>query len=155
MQETQVQFLGLEDPLKKKWQPAPVFLPGKTHGQRSLVVYNPWGCKIGHNLVTKPPPPEKWKASSVAQWLKNLLAMPKVQEMCVWSSGQEDSPGGGHGNPLQYSCLVNLMDWRASQPTVHMVAMSQTSLKWHLHWQMNFYLTLQIWHRHSILYNSH
>ena len=29
----------------RKWQPAPVFLPGKFHGQKSLVGYNPWGCK--------------------------------------------------------------------------------------------------------------
>ena len=27
------------------WQPTPVFLPGESHGQRSLVGYNPWGCK--------------------------------------------------------------------------------------------------------------
>ena len=43
IQETQIQSLGWEDPLKKKWQPTPVFLPGKSHGQRSLVDYNPWG----------------------------------------------------------------------------------------------------------------
>ena len=30
---------------KAKWQRTPVFLPGKLHGQRSLVGYNPWGCK--------------------------------------------------------------------------------------------------------------
>jgi len=29
---------------RRKWQPPPVFLPGKFHGQRSLVGYNPWGC---------------------------------------------------------------------------------------------------------------
>ena len=29
------------------WQPAPVFLPGKSHGQRSLVAYSPWGTKSG------------------------------------------------------------------------------------------------------------
>ena len=28
-----------------KWQPTPVFLPGKSHGQRSLASYSPWGCK--------------------------------------------------------------------------------------------------------------
>ena len=28
-----------------KWQPTPVFLPGKFHGQRSLAGYSPWGCK--------------------------------------------------------------------------------------------------------------
>ena len=27
----------------RKWQPTPVFLPGETHGQRSLVGYSPWG----------------------------------------------------------------------------------------------------------------
>ena len=28
-----------------RWQPTPVFLPGKFHGQKSLVGYSPWGCK--------------------------------------------------------------------------------------------------------------
>ena len=32
-------------PWRSKWQPAPVFLSGKSHGQRSLVGYHPWGCK--------------------------------------------------------------------------------------------------------------
>ena len=31
-------------PWRRKWQPTPVFLPRKTHGQRSLVGYSPWGC---------------------------------------------------------------------------------------------------------------
>ena len=30
---------------RRKWQPTPVFLPGKSHGQRSLVGYSPWGRK--------------------------------------------------------------------------------------------------------------
>ena len=34
------------------------------------------------------------------------------------------SPGGGNDNPLQYSCLGNLMDRRAWQATVHGVAKS-------------------------------
>ena len=29
----------------RKWQPTPVFLPGKSHGQRSLPGYSPWGHK--------------------------------------------------------------------------------------------------------------
>ena len=32
-------------PCRRKWQPTPVFLPGKFHGQRSLAVYSPWGGK--------------------------------------------------------------------------------------------------------------
>ena len=30
---------------RRKWQPTPVFLPGKSHGQRSLAGYSPWGRK--------------------------------------------------------------------------------------------------------------
>ena len=29
-------------PWRREWQPTPVFLPGKSHGQRSLVGYSPW-----------------------------------------------------------------------------------------------------------------
>ena len=29
-------------PWRRKWQPTPVFLPGKFHGQRSLAGYSPW-----------------------------------------------------------------------------------------------------------------
>ena len=31
-------------PWRRKWQPTAVFLPGESHGQRSLVGYSPWGC---------------------------------------------------------------------------------------------------------------
>ena len=44
--------------------------------------------------------------------------------------GSGRSPGGGHGNPLQYSCLENLMEGGAWQAKVHRVAKSQTWLKW-------------------------
>ena len=39
------------------------------------------------------------------------------------------SPGGGHGNPLQYSCLENPIDRGSWWATVHRVAKSQTQLK--------------------------
>ena len=32
-------------PWRRKWQPTPVFLPGESHGYRSLVGYSPWGHK--------------------------------------------------------------------------------------------------------------
>ena len=32
-------------PWRRAWQPTPVFLPGESHGRRSLVGYNPWGRK--------------------------------------------------------------------------------------------------------------
>ena len=41
-------------PWRRTWQSIPVFLPGKSCGQRSLVGYSPWGRKrVGHDLVTK------------------------------------------------------------------------------------------------------
>ena len=41
-------------PRRTKWQPTAVFLPGKSHGQRSLVGHSPWdGKRVGHNLVPK------------------------------------------------------------------------------------------------------
>ena len=49
--------------------------------------------------------------------------------MWVWSLGQEEFPGGGHGNPHQYSCLENPMDRAAWWAIAHKVAKSQTQLK--------------------------
>ena len=43
--------------------------------------------------------------------------------------GSERFPGGGHGNPLQYSCLENPMDRGGWWATVHRVAKSQTQMK--------------------------
>ena len=47
----------------RSWQPTPVFLPGESHGQRSLVGYSPWGriesdktehaCAVGHTPKRK------------------------------------------------------------------------------------------------------
>ena len=45
MRETRVRSLGREVPWRRKWQSTPVLLPGKSHGQRSLVSYSPWRCK--------------------------------------------------------------------------------------------------------------
>ena len=47
-------------PWRRKWQPTPVFLLGKSHGQRSLAGYSPWGRKrVEHDLVTKQQQPPK------------------------------------------------------------------------------------------------
>ena len=45
LQETWAQPLGGKIPWGRKWQPTPVLLPGKCHGQRSLVGCSPRGCK--------------------------------------------------------------------------------------------------------------
>ena len=64
-------------PQRRKWQLTPVFLPGKSHGQRNLVGYSPWGCKtVRHDLATK-------------QQQKTTLdaAEKKTSELCRQSNG--------------------------------------------------------------------
>ena len=54
MQETRFKPLVRKMPWRRDWLPIPVFLPEKSHGQRSLAGYSPWGCKrVRHDLVTK------------------------------------------------------------------------------------------------------
>ena len=65
-------------------------------------------------------------------------ARDRCKDSIPWSGR---SPGEGHGNPLQYSCLENSMDRRAWQATVHGVTKSQT-------WLSNQHFTL-------IKYGSH
>ena len=45
IQEIWFQFLGQDDPWRREWLPTLVFLPGKSHGQRSLAGYRPWDRK--------------------------------------------------------------------------------------------------------------
>ena len=71
MQETQVRFLGQEDPLEKKWQPTPVFLPGESLGQRSLAGYSPRGHKSQtrlSNLTTSTTKRRKHLAKTSKGW---------------------------------------------------------------------------------------
>ena len=51
----------------------------------------------------------------------------------IWSPGSGRSPGGEHGNPLQYSCLENPTDGGAWLAAIHRVAQNWTQLKRHTH----------------------
>ena len=111
-------------PWKRKWQPTPVFLPRKSHGQRSLAGYSPFGRKeldmtewliLGASqvvLVVKNPPAN-------AGDIRDVGSIP----------GSGRSPGGEHGNPLQCSCLENPRDGGAWLAAVYGVAQSRTRLK--------------------------
>ena len=61
MQETWVQWVG-KIPWRRKWQPTPVLLPGKSHGQRSLVGYTVCGV-TKENTKTKNMTKQLWKRS--------------------------------------------------------------------------------------------
>ena len=94
-------------PWRRKWQPTPVFLAGEFHGQRSLVGYNPRGCKESNTterlhfqtMVEGFPGGSEIKASA---WnVGDLGSIP----------GLGRSPGEENGNPLQKSCLENFHGW--------------------------------------------
>ena len=63
--------------------------------------------------------------------VKNLPANAGAIKDAGSIPGLERSPGGGHGNPLQYSCLGNTMDRGAWWATVHGVINRQTRLSSH------------------------
>ena len=65
--------------------------------------------------------PCKGYCCCMAQMIKNPAAL---WETWVRSLGWEDSPGGGHSNPLQYSCLKKPTDREAWWATVHRVTQS-------------------------------
>ena len=60
--------------------------------------------------------------------VKNLPANAGDVRDMGWIPGLGRSPGGGHGNPLQYSCLKNSVDRGGWQATVDGVTKSQTQL---------------------------
>ena len=84
---------------RRRWHPTPVLLPGKSHGQRSLV-----GCS-----------PQDHKESDTTERLHFHFSL-----SCI---------GEGNGNPLQCSCLENPMDKGAWWATVLGFTKSQTPLK--------------------------
>ena len=85
---------------RRQWQPTPALLPGKSHGQRSLVVYSPWGLE----------------GLDTAEWLQFHFSLSWI--------------GEGNGNPLQCSCLENPRDGGAWWAAICGVAQSWTWLKW-------------------------
>ena len=85
---------------RRQWHPTPVFLPGKSHGQRSLVGCRPWGRE----------------ESDTTERLHFHFSL-----SCT---------GKGNGNPLQCSCLENPRDGGAWWAAIYGVAQSRTWLKW-------------------------
>ena len=66
------------------------------------------------------------RASQEVVVVKNLPASAGYTRDTGSVPGPGRSPGGGHGNPLQYSFLENPMDRGAWQATVHRVTKSET-----------------------------
>ena len=63
---------------RRKWQPTPVFLPGKSYGQRNLVGYSPWGHKESAmtERLSRHACMESWESyllSCLSDWISKLL----------------------------------------------------------------------------------
>ena len=75
-------------PWRRKWQPIPVFLPGKPHGQRSLVGYSPWGSRrVEHNLATEQQQ-QLWSVSSLSlgreTYIKSIITEVGIKAQVLW-----------------------------------------------------------------------
>ena len=135
------------------------------------------GIKEGRDVIlTQVPWIQENQCAQLAYllWHVSLLGLPpwlsgkeaacsagaRGDEGSILGSGR--SPGGGHGNPLQYSCLENPMGKGAWQATVHRVPKSQTRLKllsMHVHISLPrvktmYFVLLCPWHIMSHLWNK-
>ena len=75
-------------------------------------------------------PLECWRVFPSDTSGKQSACQCRIHETQFQSLGWEDSPRGGQGNPLQYSCLENPLDRGAWRTAVHRVIKSWTRLKW-------------------------
>ena len=86
-----------------------------------------------NNLIGKKSPFNKRLCNncSLFQWLSGKGPACNAGDTgdAGWIPGSGRSPGAGHGNPLQHSCLENLMDRGAWWATVYSIAKSRTQLK--------------------------
>ena len=81
--------IGVQRHRRRQWHPTPVLLPGKSHGQRSLVGYSPWGREV----------------------------LDTTEQLHFHFS--RSCTGEGNGNPHQCFCLENPRDGGAWQAAVY------------------------------------
>ena len=124
MRETQLRPLGGKDPLEKGMLPTPLFLPGDFHGWGTWLLINLWGHRehLTLSLLLFMGFPGGASGKEPACQCRRHMRL-------RFNPGLGRSPGGGHGNPLQCSCLENPMDGGTWQATVHGVTKSRTQLK--------------------------
>ena len=119
---------------RRQWQPTPVLLPGKSHGQRSLVGFSPWGHGESDTTERLHFHLEHWSGLSFP--FPGDLPSPGLEPMSpaletdsVPPEPPGKSVGEGNGNPLQCSCLENPRDGGVWWAAIYGVAQSQTWLK--------------------------
>ena len=114
---------------RRKWQPTPVLLPGKSHGWRSMVGYSPQGRKESDTTERLHFTSLPW-GQGIPWWLSPERTCLKCrrQRRCEFDPWVRRTSGEGNDNPFQYSCLGNPMDWGDWWATVHEVAKRRTQL---------------------------
>ena len=103
-----------------------MFLPGESHGQRSLVGYGPCDHRVGPNWETG-------SDSQVALVVKNPPANTGDARYSGSIPGLGQSPGVGNGTLLQNSCLKTSMERGAWGATVRGATKNQTRLRLSTH----------------------
>ena len=103
-------------PWRRKWQLTPVFLPGQSHGQRSLAGYSLWGHKrVGHDLATKQQ--QQRMLFKTTDHRGNKLELPLV--ICfgasVKSGGIRVVDSGPTADPKGHDFLSQVLLWRPDQ----------------------------------------
>ena len=68
---------------RREWLPTPLYLSGKFHGQRSLVGYSPWGCRVRHNWTTHSSFTFTWASISVL-----VLRSANIRGRCGWQAAK-------------------------------------------------------------------
>ena len=123
-------------PWRRKWHPTPVLLPGKSHGQRTLVGYSPWGRRVGHDWATSLS--LSYNHLRLPRWHfpgKESSCQCRRCKICgldpwAWKiprSGR--SSGVGSDNPLKNLCMEKSLDRGAWQAIVHRAALTTAQIK--------------------------
>ena len=144
-------------PWRREWQPAPVFLPGESHGQRSLAGYSPWGYKSQmqteqrnchhHHLKAKMtliltlpapgPSRQQYLRDSLNEWMKYMSSFYTVifQKVCPWAKHKST-------NTLLFKTvfvkLTSFFPWKLHALTVfggfssHKMILTPRHASWHM-----------------------
>ena len=101
---------------RRKWQPTPVFLPGESQGRGAWWATD-YGVTHSRTRLRRLGSSSSDDQIKVLGMLDSVFPYGSVGKEFACSSGDlgsipefRRSPGGGNGNPLQYSCLKNPMD---------------------------------------------
>ena len=90
-------------PCRRAWQLIPLFLPGESHGQRSLAGYSPWGCRVWHD----------WRLQKSESLVEFCFGKVQERDWTDADEGREESQGrasawgSGIFAPTSWTCSTS------------------------------------------------